>query len=104
MQFNNVSEVLTDSIIRVMIALMMEAVRSSETSVNFHYTALRNTLEDNDRKMHSIYIFVSKFPWYVIDIQRPKSGHQKHCGHLKQRTQWSNISGLRTCEEATLTL
>jgi hypothetical protein len=37
----------TASIIRAMIALMMEAANISETSVNFHQTARRNTPEDS---------------------------------------------------------
>jgi hypothetical protein len=40
------SEVLTASIIRA-IALMMEAVRTSETSVSFYQTARRNIPEDS---------------------------------------------------------
>jgi hypothetical protein len=37
----------TVSIITAMIALMMEAVRTSKTSVNFYKTTRHNTLEDS---------------------------------------------------------
>jgi hypothetical protein len=43
-KITNVSEVLTASIIR---ALVMEAVITSETSVNFYQTARRNNPEDS---------------------------------------------------------
>jgi hypothetical protein len=42
-----VSEVLAASIIRV-ITLMMKAVSTSETSVNFYQTARLNNLEDSN--------------------------------------------------------
>jgi hypothetical protein len=42
-KFTNVSEVLAASII----ALMMEAARTSETSVNFYHTTRRNIPEDS---------------------------------------------------------
>jgi hypothetical protein len=43
----NLSEVLTASIIKVLfIALIMEAVNTSETSVSFYQTTRRNTPED----------------------------------------------------------
>jgi hypothetical protein len=41
-KLTNVSEMLTASIIKVTIPLMMQAVRTSETSVNFYQTAQRN--------------------------------------------------------------
>jgi len=49
----DVSEVRTASIIRAMIiiALMMEAVRTSETSVNFNVTTRRYIPEDS--KLHT---------------------------------------------------
>jgi hypothetical protein len=43
----NVSEELTASIIRVMSLLMMEAVSSSETSVNIYQTTQCNISEDS---------------------------------------------------------
>jgi hypothetical protein len=42
----DVSDVLTTSIIRAIIALMMEAVSTSEMSVNFYETTRRNIPED----------------------------------------------------------
>jgi hypothetical protein len=45
--FINVSEVLAASIIRAIIALMMEAASTSETSVNFYQTLRRNNPEDS---------------------------------------------------------
>jgi hypothetical protein len=39
-------DVLTASITRKIIALMMEAVRTSETSVNFYHTTRINIRED----------------------------------------------------------
>jgi hypothetical protein len=44
-KFAYVSEVLTASIIKV-IAMMMEAAVTSETSVNFYQTTRSNSLED----------------------------------------------------------
>jgi hypothetical protein len=47
--FTDVSEVLTTSIIRATIirSLMMEVVRTSETSVNFYQTTRCNITEDS---------------------------------------------------------
>jgi hypothetical protein len=45
--FTDVSEVLTASIIRAMIAQMMEAASTSERSVEFYETARRNIPEDS---------------------------------------------------------
>jgi hypothetical protein len=45
------SEVRTASIIRAIIALMMEAVRNPETSVNFYFTTRQYIPEDY--KLHS---------------------------------------------------
>jgi hypothetical protein len=47
-----VSEVLAASIIRAMIGLMMEAARTSETSVNFYQTARRYNPEDSHLRTH----------------------------------------------------
>jgi hypothetical protein len=44
----DVSEVRTASIIRAVIALMMEAVRTSETSVNLNVSTLRYIPEDSE--------------------------------------------------------
>jgi hypothetical protein len=46
-----VSEVRTASIIRAIIALMMEAARTSETSVNFNVTTRRYIPKDS--KLHT---------------------------------------------------
>jgi hypothetical protein len=46
-KFTDVSEVRAASIIR---ALMMEAANTSETSVNFYQTTLRNNPEDTHHK------------------------------------------------------
>jgi hypothetical protein len=47
-KLTNVSEVLTSSIIRAyIIALMMEAVNISDTSVNFYETSLRNVPKES---------------------------------------------------------
>jgi hypothetical protein len=45
-KLTDVSEVLTASIIGEMIALIMKAVSSSETSVNFNQTTRRNIPEE----------------------------------------------------------
>jgi hypothetical protein len=45
--FTDVSEVLTVSIIRTHIALMMEAANTSETPVNLYQTTQRNNPEDS---------------------------------------------------------
>jgi hypothetical protein len=47
--FSNVSKVLTASII---IALMMEAVNTSETSINFYQTTWCNIPEDSHLHTH----------------------------------------------------
>jgi hypothetical protein len=47
----DVSEVHTASIIRAVIALMMEAVLTSETSVNLNVSTLRYIIEDS--KLHT---------------------------------------------------
>jgi hypothetical protein len=58
-KFTEVSEVLAASII---IALMMEAVSASETSVNFYETTRRNLPEDSH--LHSfIYLTSNSFTW-----------------------------------------
>jgi hypothetical protein len=41
-KFTDVSEVLATSIVRAIIALMMEAASTSETSVNFYQTTRLN--------------------------------------------------------------
>jgi hypothetical protein len=46
-KFTDVSEVLAVSIIRALIALMMEAASTSETSVDFFHTTRRNDPEDS---------------------------------------------------------
>jgi hypothetical protein len=46
-KFTDVSVVLAASIIRAMIALIMEAVSTSETSVNFYHTTRHNNPEDS---------------------------------------------------------
>jgi hypothetical protein len=46
-KFINVSEVLSASIINVIVALMMEAARTSETLVNFYKTTRRYNPEDS---------------------------------------------------------
>jgi hypothetical protein len=46
-KFTDVSVVRTASITRAIIALMMEAVRTYETSVNFYQTTQRNILENS---------------------------------------------------------
>jgi hypothetical protein len=46
-KFTDVSEALAASIIRAMIALMMEASGASEKSVNVYQTTRRNIPEDN---------------------------------------------------------
>jgi hypothetical protein len=45
-KFTDVSAVLTASIIRAIIALMMDEVSTTETSVNFYQTTRRNIPED----------------------------------------------------------
>jgi hypothetical protein len=45
-EFTDVSKVFAASIIRAMIALMMEAASTSKTSVNYH-TTRRNNPEDS---------------------------------------------------------
>jgi hypothetical protein len=47
----DVSEVRTASVIRAIIALMMEAVRTSETSVHFNVTTRRYIQEES--KLHT---------------------------------------------------
>jgi hypothetical protein len=47
------SDVLSASIIRVIIALIMEAASTSETSVNFFQTARCNTPEDIHLQVYS---------------------------------------------------
>jgi hypothetical protein len=47
-QIADVSEVLAASIIRAMFALMMEAVSTSETSVNFYETTWSKIPEDSN--------------------------------------------------------
>jgi hypothetical protein len=51
-KFTDISEVLAASIIRAVIALMMEAASTSETSVNFCQTAQRNNPEDSRPHTH----------------------------------------------------
>jgi hypothetical protein len=48
----DISEVLTASNIRAMIALMMEPVNISETSVNFRKATRHNTPEDSHFHTH----------------------------------------------------
>jgi hypothetical protein len=55
MQFTDVSEVLTASIVR---AIRMEAVGTSETSVNFYQTIRHNTREDSH--LHTLHLVVLK--------------------------------------------
>jgi hypothetical protein len=50
--------VLVLSIIRAMIILMMEAARSSETSVNVYQTARRNNPEDSHQRIYSFCVYV----------------------------------------------
>jgi hypothetical protein len=50
--FTNVSEVLAASIIRAMVALMMEAARTSETLVSFYQTTRRYNPEDSHLRTH----------------------------------------------------
>jgi hypothetical protein len=58
LELNDVSEVRTTTIIRVMInSLMMEAVRTSETSVNFNVATRRYIPEDS--KLQSFYRFTT---------------------------------------------
>jgi hypothetical protein len=61
----NVSDVCTASIIRVMIALMMEAVHTSETSVNIYLTTWQYIPEDF--KLHTRHREDLKF-----HIERPR--------------------------------
>jgi hypothetical protein len=53
-KFTNVSEVLAASIIWTIIALMMEAARTSETMVNFYQTTRRYNPEDSHLRTHSV--------------------------------------------------
>jgi hypothetical protein len=46
LKLTDVSEVRPNSIITAMIALMMESVRTSKTSVNFNVTTRRHIPED----------------------------------------------------------
>jgi hypothetical protein len=52
-EVSDVSAVLAASIIRVMITLMMEAVNTSEISVNFYQTAWCNNAEDSHLYIHT---------------------------------------------------
>jgi hypothetical protein len=47
----DVSDILTASIIRAMIALMMEALNASETFVHIHNNALCNISEDSHHQV-----------------------------------------------------
>jgi hypothetical protein len=51
----DVSEVLTASIISKLVALMMEAVSTSETSVSIYQTARCNIPEDSHLKIEGMF-------------------------------------------------
>jgi hypothetical protein len=61
-QLTDVSEVHTASIITEFIALIMEAVSTTETSVNLYYTTWRNKPED-------IFILVTVKTWNLTNFQ-----------------------------------
>jgi hypothetical protein len=51
-KFTNVSEVLTASILRAVITLIMEAIRTSETLVNLYQRTWRYNPEENQFCTH----------------------------------------------------
>jgi 16S rRNA C1402 (ribose-2'-O) methylase RsmI len=58
-KFTDVSEVLTASIIRAMIALIIEAARTSETLVNFYQTTRRYNPEHSHLRTHRLENLIS---------------------------------------------
>jgi hypothetical protein len=63
LKFTDVSEVRTSSTI---IALMMEAVRTSETSVNFNVTTRRYILQDSKLHIHRRENLKSHIHWCLF--------------------------------------
>jgi hypothetical protein len=51
-KFTDILEMFTASIIKAVTALMMEAVRNSETSVNFYQTIRRNIPPESHLHTH----------------------------------------------------
>jgi hypothetical protein len=66
-KITNVSEVLASSIIRAF-TLMMEAVTTSETSVNFYQTTRRNNPEDSHRQHYPQFFTYGTSSYYGPNI------------------------------------